>query len=95
MRHPPAETPEKQSKMIVAELEVVNNNQQTPASSEQRSLTLLKFASTILMTIDKTVPLYLKQNAGSDDESYVPPPAPKVGELLFPSFNLLVPQFVD
>lgn len=73
--------------MSVAELTVIE--------SEQKQQPLLKFSAQILMTIDKTVPLYMKQLADAEDESYAAQPVPKIGELLFPSFNILIPQFVE
>jgi len=48
--------------MSVAELTVIE--------SEQKQQPLLKFSAQILMTIDKTVPLYMKQLADAEDESY-------------------------
>lgn len=49
--------------MSVAELTVIE--------SEQKQQPLLKFSAQILMTIDKTVPLYMKQQlADAEDESY-------------------------
>jgi hypothetical protein len=88
LKQPPAEPVEKaQPKMSVAELTVIE--------SEQKQQPLLKFSAQILMTIDKTVPLYMKQLADAEDESYASQPVPKIGELLFPSFNILIPQFVE
>lgn len=63
LKQPPAEPVEKaQPKMSVAELTVIE--------SEQKQQPLLKFSAQILMTIDKTVPLYMKQLADAEDESY-------------------------
>jgi hypothetical protein len=73
--------------MNVSELEVV----EPPV----KSLPMLKFSAAILLTIEKTVPIYLRQIAEGDEESFIAPPVPHIGELLFPSFNLLVPQFVE
>ena len=72
--------------MNVAELEV---------AAETKSDPMLKFTAVLLMTIEKTVPVYMKQVVDIEDESYVAPPTPRIGELLFPSFNQLVPQFVE
>jgi hypothetical protein len=47
------------------------------------------------MTIEKTVPLYFKQLDEAEDESFVALQTPKTGELLFPSFNILIPTFVE
>lgn len=71
--------------MNVTELEV----------AEKAKPPMLKFSATILMTLEKTVPLYMKQMGDPEDESFVAPPTPKIGELLFPSFNNLIPQFVE
>ena len=90
LKQPPAEKPEKlQAKMNVAELEVVK------AADPEPSKPLLKFSAAILMTIDKTIPLYLRQSVEAEDESQLAPPTPRIGELLFPSFNALVPTFVE
>jgi len=77
--------------MNVTELEVA----QKVVETEPKQQPLLKFSAAILMTIDKTLPLYLKQPLDTEDDSYVAPPTPKTGELLFPSFNVLVPTFVE
>ena len=77
--------------MNVAELEVANHNEHETKQQQP----LLKFSATILMTIDKTVPLYFKQLDEAEDESFVAPPTPRTGELLFPSFNVLIPTFVE
>jgi hypothetical protein len=77
--------------MNVAELEVASHNEHETKQQQP----LLKFSATILMTIEKTVPLYFKQLDEAEDESFVAPPTPKTGELLFPSFNILIPTFVE
>jgi hypothetical protein len=51
-------------------------------------LPLLKFSAAMILTINQTIPLYMKHP--EEDDSYVMP-VPRVGELLFPAFNILVP----
>lgn len=76
--------------MNVAELEVANHDQNETKLQQH----MLKFSAIILMTIEKTVPIYFKQLDEAEDESFVAPPTPRTGELLYPSFNVLIPTFV-